>query len=501
MMRLIMICLILALSGKTIGQSSLPKLSKQEMYADFDTLYKTLSTVNPHDYVRKKVNGYAMLDSIKALRTEIEKTNSTEEFYWLVNRVLILCQDGHTSPLRKVFYEYISEEDKAKWKSTVADTLVIDEYSRIRRERLQAIKLALPIKYINGQYIALQNFSVNKITVPQNAVLIKVNEIPVHSFVRSKLQYKKDLHWDFINSRFYSDDFYNSFDMSLTDKIRFDFKGAKKMVSLYASLSDTVTAAVKLAYTQEKEIKKVLYLADKKILYIRMPVMWDSAFYLAQIDSLQNVLPANSIKKVVMDVRDNAGGNDGDWVSVVIRFLHEPVIRTITKCFNPDNPYKQRIYADSFRVFKNSFIHNQEFTEAINAPDTILPYKNKLNFTGKIYVIQNENCFSATGDLISTCQFSDQMINIGNSTGWFGGFGSMPWVFILPNSKILYWTEPLLDFSNVKKPEDLFHNEVKVEVKLSVQAYFKRYAYKGDIYGKDFLFLNDAVIKKIMQVE
>jgi len=59
------------------------------------------------------------------------------------------------------------------------------------------------------------------------------------------------------------------------------------------------------------------------------------------------------------------------------------------------------------------------------------------------------------------------IINIGNSTGWFGGFGSMPWVFILPNSKILYWTEPLLDFTDVKMPEDLFHNHLKIPVTIS----------------------------------
>ncbi|MBC7935360.1 MAG: hypothetical protein H7Y86_08410 [Rhizobacter sp.] len=468
------------------------------MFDDFDTLYLVLSTINPHDYVRKKVNGYAMLDSIKALRKEIEQVHTTENFYWLINRALILCQDGHTSPMRKYFYDYITDEDKQKWKSTPADTAVIDEYSRIRGERLQSVKLSLPIKYINGQYITLQTFFFNKIAVTANAILINVNGMPVHSFVRTKLQHKKDLHWDFNNHRFYADDFYNSFDIPLTDKIRFEFKAGKKLLPLSLSLADSVSAATKLLYVKDKEIKKVAYFADEKILYIRMPIMWDSAFYLQQIDSLQNVLPINSIEKVLLDVRDNAGGNDGDWVSIITRFLQKPVIRNIIKCLNPHNPFTQRIYADSFRIFKSPLIQNSEFTEAINAPDTILPYKNKLRFSGKIYVIQNENCFSATGDLISTCQFSDQLINIGNSTGWFGGFGSMPWVFILPHSKILYWTEPLIDFTNVKSPGDLFHNEVKIPLMLTTKDYLSRYSYKGDIYEQKFLLTEDPVVKRIL---
>ena len=135
-----------------------------------------------------------MLDRIKGFRNNIEQLHCTKDFYWLVNRALILCQDGHTDPARKYLYKYIADDEKMKWKSTEADTAVIDEFFRIRKERLQAIKLNLPVKYINGRYITLQKFSVSRITVPQNSVLTKVNGKPVHSFVRTKLQYKKDLH-------------------------------------------------------------------------------------------------------------------------------------------------------------------------------------------------------------------------------------------------------------------------------------------------------------------
>jgi hypothetical protein len=87
-MRLSILCIVLIQSSAICGQSSLPILSKQQMYADFDTLYNILSTTNPHDFVRKKVNGYAMLDSIKALRKEIGDIATTESFYWLINRAL-----------------------------------------------------------------------------------------------------------------------------------------------------------------------------------------------------------------------------------------------------------------------------------------------------------------------------------------------------------------------------------------------------------------------------
>jgi Peptidase family S41 len=483
------------------GQSSLPVLSKQQLYDDFDTLYQMLSTVNPHDYVRKTVNGYAMLDSIKSLRSKIENIHSAEDFYWLVNRALTLCQDGHTSTVSKWLYNSMTGEDRLKWHSTIADTFVIKQYSKLRKERIAAVNLVLPIKYINGEYVSLQRFYLNNNAIPPDAILRKVNGLSVHDFVRSKLQYKEELHWDFRNKRFYANDFYNAFDINLSEQINFEFHDGNKSIVASATLRDTAQVTEKLIYERQERLGKVRYYADERIIYIRMPVMHDSAFYLSQIDSLQTVLSASSVAKVIFDVRDNPGGNDGDWTSVLVRFLSKPVIRTIAYGLNRKNPAKHRIYADSFRILKNLFIKSGEFAEAINAPDTILPYKNKIGFAGKIYVVQNENCFSATGDLITTCQFSDQLINVGNSTGWFAGFGSMPWVFILPHSKILYWIEPLIDFGNARKPEDLFHNQVKMQVFLSAEDYLKRYSYQGDIYEKAFLLLHDPVIKRILLLQ
>jgi hypothetical protein len=163
--------------------------------------------------------------------------------------------------------------EKDRQGTSFADTIIIDLYSKIRANRLKAVNLSMPIKYINGLYVVLQNFSVNKTNIPKNAILTSINGIPVHGFVKTKLQYKTDLHWDFINKRFYADDFYNSFDINLTDNIKFDFEKNKKTISLSATLSEKVITATKLVYMQSKEIKKVVYFGDKKILYIRMPIM------------------------------------------------------------------------------------------------------------------------------------------------------------------------------------------------------------------------------------
>ena len=124
-----------------------------------------------------------------------------------------------------------------------------------------------------------------------------------------------------------------------------------------------------------------------------------------------------------------------------------------------------------------------------------------LRYQGPVYVLQNENCFPSAGSLLSTCQFSAQLINVGNSMGWFVGFGSMPWVLQLPRSRILYWTGPRLDFTQVRQPADLFHNNVKVPVALTARDYAQRYTYPGDWYAEEYLLKHDPVFRQVLRLK
>ena len=53
-MKYFLLILLSIFSVTTHGQNNLPVISEQQMLADFDTLFKVLSSVNPHDYVKKR---------------------------------------------------------------------------------------------------------------------------------------------------------------------------------------------------------------------------------------------------------------------------------------------------------------------------------------------------------------------------------------------------------------------------------------------------------------
>ncbi|WP_310394654.1 S41 family peptidase [Hymenobacter sp.] len=486
---------VLLIPARSYGQQ-LPTLTKAQMRADFDTLAAALIRINPHDFVRRRVNRYSQTDSILALRPAIDTITSTPSFFWLVDKALTFCQDGHTSVVDKRFYPFLDSTDRARTNAAAPDTAIVQAYARLYAARLAAYKLKLPLKYIAGKYVVLKNFTYRGTTIPAKYVLTACDKTTIHAYVRRNIGNLKDLHWDFANQRFYTENFTQSLGRRPIDRLGLTFVGGGRSITRAFRLNEGVTLTAPLKYAQPR-VPAVRYLARYEALYLRMPVMRDAAYYLPKIDSLTRGRP---LKKVILDVRDNPGGSDPEWQAILRHLIDRPIVLRITSCANRQNPRPDRLGTPAApAAYQNKFFDTAGAYQLVaRAPDTLTVDAGSIHFKGPIHVLQNENCFSSAGSLISTCQFSDQLINVGNSTGWFAGFGSMPWVGLLPNSRILYWTEPYLDFTNARQPADLFHNDVKIPVPLSAEEYAAKYSYAGDWYSPEYLLKYDKVFRHVL---
>ena len=69
----------------------------------------------------------------------------------------------------------------------------------------------------------------------------------------------------------------------------------------------------------------------------------------------------------------------------------------------------------------------------------------------------------------------------------------------LPNSKLIVRVEPMLDYSEVNKFEDLFHNHVEVRIDNSVFDYYLRTTTEDEIYGERFLLRHDKLITYVFK--
>ena len=481
-----------------IHAQSLPALSSAEMYADFDTLYATISRVNTHDFVRKNLNGYGMLDSIRAVRDEIAQVKTTADFFWLINKALTYCQDAHTAVLNKGAYAAIDSLDAARLQTTIADTALIGRYNHLKRQRLSAIKLHLPIRYIKGKYLVLNDFRFNDQNIKKGAELVLFNQERPENFIQHHLGYVENLHWDFEKQWFFKDHFYKANHFDLTTPLNFVFLQENATIQIALSLENEIEIRKNIQHgTPDQPL--ITFFQEKGILYLRMPVMRDGELYVRKLDSVIHKINLDAIKKIVWDIRGNLGGSDDVWWRVLERLVDQPIVRNITLGANPANPYLYRFETKGFEDVENAFIPRGNYQRLINEPDTLFPNEASWHYQGKIFILQDENCFSAAGSLLSMCQFSTQLVNVGNSTGKFAGFGVMPWVYVLPHSKILYWTEPIQDLTNLEKPADIFHNKVKKPVQRSFEDFLNEYRWKGKIDLKTYLFKYDAVFKVAVQ--
>jgi hypothetical protein len=87
----------------------------------------------------------------------------------------------------------------------------------------------------------------------------------------------------------------------------------------------------------------------------------------------------------------------------------------------------------------------------------------------------NEDIFSSAGSLTSLSTKNDRIKTIGMPTGRILGSGANPSVFILPNSRLIFTMELLLDASGVSKAEDFYHDHIDYSVTPSIDYY--RYWY------------------------
>ena len=488
--------LLLVLSFYLNNAQDLPVLTKQQMYNDFDTLAKTIIDISPQYVVRKKITGLDLENELKFQRNKLKRISTTREFLLLVQSTLSLCQDGHTSLLKQNYFpsdtDYLEEglsKEALKWHSVYDSTIQV----------ANAKQFNLPLKYLQGEYYTISTFTFNHKVFTAGLKLIECNGMPIHDYVGKLYPYKRMMRWDFQHHRYFSEDFYKNFSLTASDSLQLSFVDSKgKVFKGNFSLNQPLTFELPINSSSEK-IKKVEYWPDEEVLYIRIPEMVDESFYPTLI---QKEAYGKPLKKVVLDIRNNPGGSDGVWVNILSSIIKTPISYTNFILCNNSSLMRSKFpeKAKNWKAYQDPNFKGHTYAIFSNDETKIEPDSNSLNYIGPIYILQNENIYSSAGSLAATGVLASQLTTVGTPTGRLLGKGINPMLFELPNSKIMYRIEPVIDFLNVKRPEDVFHDKVEIPVNLTIQQYLERLEYQGDVYSKDFLLKKDPVFRTIMEL-
>ena len=219
-----------------------------------------------------------------------------------------------------------------------------------------------------------------------------------------------------------------------------------------------------------------------------MPMMMNVDWYREEL--LKKYTP--DVKKIVIDIRDNGGGDDSVWQDLLKVIINKP----LTYQYKVQIPNKDTLihcvhsFGDIRRIGNNVYVESDRVIE---------PDSNSINYDGKIYILQNKYTFSAAAALSSVAWQNPDLILVGEPTVTISGYTFPAIMFKLPKSLVVF----NLAFScdAVGGSSNPFME--KVEVQIAEDADIKGYVDKimnYDCYGLDYIMNKDKLIKYIKSV-
>lgn len=462
--------LFLGLVSTLVLQVTTPPLTKAQMYADFDQLVARIETISPHVPIKKALWGYDVLGALARLRPAIDSVHTDEQFTYLIDRALRLCQDFHTS---------------------------LDDLPDSYHTRRAAYRLFLPLAYMDGEYVLKRSFTIDGQVIPLGSTISRFNGVPVHEYVRSIGSYLVRS-FDIARRQFYADRFYRN--VNTFDETHATFEFVRP---------DRTTAVVRLdTRTRLDFAEKIFdvygngtqYWSNSRVLYIRLFEMTEPA--------LEKVMKGiaehrdKPIAHVILDVRENGGGNDYVWGTVVEALIARP-IRTHRQIvgFKPtfvDSAYRIMTKVDPSRVLPHraSVVRSFNFYQYSSGQGSLDPAPDGLRFAGPITVLGNENTYSSGASIYGAVDAdpNDQLHAVGRATGVFLGVGYPPVVSTLTHSKLTYRIAPTVDVTGAKTLADIMQDRTEVQVPYTLHELQVRAGFQGDNYSAEFLERHDPLV-------
>jgi hypothetical protein len=516
MRKLLIIICICGLAGHSNAQEQ--QLTKQQMYADFDEFVKIQEDVNIEIDIRKKATGYDALQEIKQFRPEIEQINSYWEFISFMEKCLVptlgvhaalvdftnpttcipeLIDTQYIMPIANGYRTWLSEKNKKKEKSLGRSFYNNGNY------------------YIYGTYRFIDAAHKDTITLSDFRILalddVSIDSIDVKRYATVPFL----IRWDYRLNRYY-----HSWLPVSPMKISAEDSYTKRQYTIDRSqYGGLIMNGISLSKEEEKRLsakeeksdnQKITYYDALKLLYIYTDRMdSDNKDF---VDSIKHIAFGRKINKIIFDVRGNRGGADKAWRNILSGItgdtLYENNIIGFKDC-ELSRKY-MKAYMPSHQIEEKDIVRNQRIELLDNLPafylagiDTIAPDSNSLHYKEKIYILQDEDTYSAAQYLVSFARQSEQLVSVGVPTGHVAGAGMTPWAFQLTNSKFTFRVDITADLSNVKTTMDLFQDRPEIEIYPTAEEKIRMRNYGSYLNkrGDEFLFKYDYLFKKVLELQ
>ncbi|WP_412469367.1 S41 family peptidase [Pedobacter sp. KLB.chiD] len=225
---------------------------------------------------------------------------------------------------------------------------------------------------------------------------------------------------------------------------------------------------------------------------------------------MEAIFAQHQVNSIVIDIRGNGGGSDNTYNIFLKKLVSDTLKKNVVvaRNFSPEIQKKNRINRDSILKSDNKTFNpgvprlkSQEMYFIKQSFNFVVPDSARFPFKGKIYILQDKFIYSSASNLSSLAQNTDQLISIGETPDLLSGLQADVFIKMLPYSKFIFRVEPQIDFTGIKKLEDIFQNHVEYPVSYPIENLHLRTTTKDDIFGKTFLFKNDPMFRKVLELE
>lgn len=448
-----------------------------------------------------KVLGEIYNKKVNELKNELLHCEDQNQAISVLERLLNLTLDGHSRLVSMTevlqLQPYFNKEEQ-KQVLYFVDTVRKDESIKLMQKywewkRKSSFYFINFFKYENGVYKTFFPLKFKHKIIPIGTIISKINGIDINQYVLNNIDNIPVINYDYVNKILYSNYISNSFDPLKQSYTDFTFADSSN-VFVQRIYFDNLPKLIGAPFLTIN-LMKVKYFRKDKVMYIRLFRMNESYKHMQRI---RKIAAKKNVNRVIVDIRDNFGGNDLIWKEIFEELINVCVDNKIDVVAPCCNIVKQALPCeDTSRV--KSFLGKDYYKLNTNVLETLLPSSTSINFKKKIVVIYNNDIFSSAGACAAIANRNSKFVTVGTPLNYPMGVGVTPTFIMLPKTGLIVQIDLTLDITNAKGLDDLFLVP-DYEVMQSINDYYIWQSKFGNRWKWNFLRKHDAFYQKAISV-
>jgi len=396
---------------------SVSKFSGADLIADFNYLIKTLEEVHPDLYAN--ADKAKMQEQYKQVRNSLKDEMTLIEFYRVIGRLVPLFKDGHTN---LNYGSLLNVKDSVYLPSTLANS---------------------------GEDVIISH-DITK-TFEVNDVVISINEVPIIDIITKLKEYISAEKEVFLIEVLIT---YFSYLLSIITDIAPPYKMVVKHKGKFlermlrgATISEIMALKQIPLFNMNSKVKSFEIKDNYGLLTIGSFGYHgkEGEEFIKFIEDVFAKLKSKVINKLIIDVRNNGGGNSEMAKHIACHLTEKPVY-SFHKILWKSSQQMRDFVQDDVENKTHGYYNKNDFKMLTSVKlgecyhwdcrENANPVKPKNRYRGKVYVLSNNMTFSTTTDFLAMVRDFDLGIIIGTESGGLPNCFGDSYGFNLPHTNL-----------------------------------------------------------------